>query len=85
MFAALERKLSSLVSAWKPLWRAHCHTKNIPMKREKRGEGGGRGGGGWGRMRSQLKTDGAGGGMSLPEMARELFVSVAEAGIDIEV
>lgn len=37
-------------------------------------------------MRSQLKSHGAdGGGMSLPEMARELFISVAEAGVDIEV
>lgn len=37
-------------------------------------------------MRSQLKARGTGGGGdSLPEMARELFISVAEVGFDIEV
>lgn len=36
-------------------------------------------------MRSLLKSHGAGGGMSLPQMTRELLLSVAEAGVDIEV
>lgn len=37
-------------------------------------------------MRSQIKAHGAGGGgVGLPEMARELFMSLAEAGVDIEV
>lgn len=86
MFEALEGKLSSLVSAWKPLWRAHCCSRNIPVKRGRRGGGEIDGGSGWGRMRSQLNGHGAGGGgMGLPETARELFVSMAEAGVDIEV
>lgn len=88
MFAALEGKLSSLVSEWKTLWRAHCRCKNIPIKRDKIGlGGGGRGGdGGWDRMRSRmLKSHGAGSGISLPGMVRELFISTAEAGVDIEV
>lgn len=85
VFAALEGKLSSLVSAWKPLWKAYCKSKNIPTKRGKRGAGGAGGGSGWGRMRSHLKARGVDDGPSLPVTTRELFVSMAEADVDIEV
>ena len=79
VFAALEGNISSLISAWKPLWKAHCQSKNIPIKKWKKG-------GGWGRMKSRLKGHrGDGDGMSLPETARELLISITEAGYDIEV
>ncbi len=79
VFAALEGNLSGQISAWKPLWKAHCQSKNIPMNRWKRVAG-------RGRNKSRLKGHrGDGGGMSFPETARELLTAITEAGYEIEV
>lgn len=83
MFAALEGKLSSLITTCTPLWRAHCRAKNIPIKRDKKAR---KAGGGWAKLRASVKKGAEGdGGAGLPKIARELLISVAEAGMSIEV
>lgn len=74
VFGALEGKLFSLVNAWTPVRRPPGQSKNTLVKR---------GGGGWGRVKTRLKIGGDGG--SLPEVAREIMLSVADAGVNIEV
>lgn len=74
MFSALEGKLSSLVKTWTPLRRVDGRSKKTAVKH---------GGSGWDRMKERLKRDGTSG--SLAEMAREILLSVADAGVNVEV
>ncbi|CAM9131600.1 unnamed protein product, partial [Scytosiphon promiscuus] len=82
VFAALEGKLSSLVATCTSLWRAHCRTKNIPIRSEKRTR---KGGYGWGKLKTRARK-GAGGDAEggLPKMVRELLMSMLKNGISIE-
>ena len=80
IFEILEKKVSLLLSAWKPLWRAHCNAKGLRARLA--------GGGMGSRLATKRRRAGGGRGggtSSLGDMVLEMMRSVAGAGVDIEV